>query len=95
MMIITKTKKEEVRKKFALNSKDTGSPEVQIALLTERIDNLVRHLSRFKKDYSSKRGLLKLVAQRRKLLKYLQDKDEERYKKMVEYLQSYKRNGTK
>jgi len=83
-MEVTKTTKEEIREKFALHSKDTGSPEVQIAAFTERINNLTRHLSQFKKDYSSKRGLLRLIAQRRKLLRYLKKEDGERYKKLME-----------
>jgi len=94
-MEVTKTTKEEIREKFALHSKDTGSPEVQIAILTERISNLTRHLSQFKKDYSSKRGLLKLVAQRRKLLRYLKNEDKERYEKLMENIGANKKGSVK
>lgn len=94
-MEVTKITKEEIREKFALHLKDTGSPEVQIAALTERISNLTRHLSQFKKDYSSKRGLLKLVAQRRKLFRYLKDEDEERYKKLMENLGGNRKGNVK
>lgn len=94
-MEVTKITKKEIMEKFALHSKDTGSPEVQIATFTERISNLTRHLSQFKKDYSSKRGLLKLITQRRKLLRYLKSEDEERYKKLMENIGDNKKGNVK
>ena len=75
--------KEEIVKKFRINEKDTGSPEVQIALLTERILYLTEHLKVHKKDFHTRRGLLKLVGQRREFLKYLQKKDFERYRNII------------
>jgi small subunit ribosomal protein S15 len=66
-----------------MHDKDTGSPEVQVALLTERINQLTEHLKGHTKDFSSRRGLLKLVAQRRRLLDYLKDTDLEEYRKIV------------
>ncbi len=69
-----------------LHEKDTGSPEVQIALLTSRIQNLTEHLKKNDKDHHSRRGLLKMVGQRRKLLVYLQKKDIERYRAIIEKL---------
>ena len=85
-MSVTKEDKKEVIKSFRTKSKDTGSPEVQIALLTQRINSLSLHLKGFKKDHSSRRGLLRLVGKRRGLLKYLRSKDEERYKKLIKKL---------
>ena len=85
-MALTKEIKVEVVKKFAKHEKDTGSPEIQVALLTTRITFLVEHLKTHKKDKSSRVGLLKLVGQRRRLLKYLQDKDEKTYKKVKKEL---------
>ncbi len=85
-MELSKEKKLEIIKKFGKNEKDTGSPEVQIAILTERINNLTRHLETFKKDHHSRLGLLKLVSRRRKLLTYLKNNNYERYKKIVEEL---------
>ncbi len=78
-MALDSAKKEEIISKFARNEKDTGSPEVQIALLTERIKILTEHLKKNKKDHSSRLGLLKLVGQRRRLLRYLHKKDYEKY----------------
>lgn len=75
--------KEKIIAKYKLHDKDTGSPEVQIALLTEEIKQLLSHLKKHKKDFHSKRGLLKMVAKRRKLLGYLKDEDEQRYKSIV------------
>ena len=71
---------------FQLHGKDTGSPEVQIALMTARIEYLTEHFKTHKKDHHSRRGLLKLVGQRRKLLDYLKKKDVERYKGVVQRL---------
>lgn len=71
---------------FKINEKDTGSADFQVALLTIRISELTEHLKEHKKDVSSRRGLLRLVARRRKLLEYLKGKSEERYKKVVSAL---------
>ncbi len=81
-----KEKIEKIIKKFGKHEKDTGSPEVQIALLTDEILNLQKHLEKNKKDKSSKRGLIFKVVQRRKILSYLKRKSIERYKKIVEEL---------
>jgi small subunit ribosomal protein S15 len=78
-----KDRKQEVMAKFARTEGDTGSPEVQIALLTERIKELTEHLSTHKKDHHSRRGLLKMVGQRRNMLKYLKDTDIERYRTLI------------
>lgn len=75
--------KEEIVKEFRINEKDTGSPEVQVALLTARISHLTEHLKVHKKDFHTRRGLLKLVGQRRGFLKYLQKKDFERYRSII------------
>jgi len=82
-MPLNKVKKEEVIKKYGQAARDTGSPEVQIALLTERINQLVEHLKTNKKDNHSRRGLLMLVGQRKKLLMYLQSKDVPRFQKLT------------
>ncbi len=84
--MITKEKKEEIIKKFQRHDGDTGSPEVQIALLTERIANLTKHLQNFKHDYASRRGLFKMVGERRRLLNYLKRLDKERYNKIIKEL---------
>jgi small subunit ribosomal protein S15 len=84
--MITKEEKEEVIKKFQRHEGDTGSPEVQIALLTLRIENLTEHLKSFNKDYASRRGLFKLVGERRKLLNYLKETDKARYAQLVKEL---------
>jgi len=75
--------KETLMSSFAVNDGDTGSPEVQIALLTERIKELTEHLRRFPKDNHSRRGLLKLVGHRRRLLAYLARKDNARYRAVI------------
>ena len=75
--------KQEIIEAYALHEGDTGSPEVQIALLTERINHLNEHLKLHKKDHHSRRGLLKMVGQRRGLLNYLKEKDIERYRAIV------------
>jgi len=85
-MALTKEEKEEIIKKYKLHNKDTGSPEVQIALLTEQIRRLLLHLKEHKKDVHSKRGLLKMVAKRRKLLRNLEKEDQKRYKAIVKKL---------
>ena len=76
-------RKAEIIKEFQLSESDTGSPEVQIALLTERINHLNEHLKEFKKDHHSRRGLLKMVGKRRGLLDYLMKKDIERYRQII------------
>lgn len=85
-MALVKEKKEEIKQSFKVNESDTGSPEVQVALLTESINSLTKHLQAHVKDNSSRRGLLKMVAQRRRLLDYLNRVDAERYQKLVERL---------
>jgi len=80
---MTKERKQEIINTYKRDEKDTGSPEVQIALLTERINELTEHLKEHKKDNHSRRGLLKMVGARRSLLKYLSDKDVERYRDIV------------
>ena len=80
---MTKERKQEIISTYKREEKDTGSPEVQIALLTERINELTEHLKVHKKDNHSRRGLLKMVGARRSLLKYLSDKDVERYREIV------------
>lgn len=79
-------KKTELVTKFRTHEKDTGSPEVQVALLSERINYLTDHFKTHNKDFHSRRGLLKLVSQRRRLLDYLKTKDLNRYKKLIENL---------
>jgi small subunit ribosomal protein S15 len=81
--MLTPEEKEKIIKKYKIHEFDTGSPEVQIALLTEKIKMLVLHLKAHPKDFHSKRGLLKMVAKRRKFLRYLKEKDEKRYKSIV------------
>ena len=81
-----KVRKQEIIAKYGRTANDTGSPEVQIALLTERINHLTEHLRTHKKDHHSRRGLLKMVGQRRGLLNYLMKKDIERYRAIIEQL---------
>lgn len=85
-MSITAEQKSELIKKFAQTEGDTGSPEVQVAILTTRINNLTGHFKDNKKDNHSRRGLLKMVATRRKLLDYLKSRNEGRYKALLEEL---------
>jgi len=82
-MSITDERKAELIKEYATKEGDTGSPEVQVAVLTERIKNLTEHFKGHKKDNHSRRGLLKMVSQRRKLLDYVKGKSEERYKDLI------------
>ena len=82
-MPLAREKKQEVITEYAVKDGDTGSPEVQVALLTERIRDLNGHLARFPKDHHSRRGLLKLVGQRRRLLAYLIKKDATRYRAVI------------
>ncbi|HIJ83333.1 MAG: SSU ribosomal protein S15P [Magnetococcales bacterium] len=85
-MSMTPEKKQQLIKDFATKEKDTGSPEVQVALLTERINNLTEHLRQNVKDHHSRRGLLKMVGLRRRLLAYVQRKDKGRYQKLIQRL---------
>lgn len=85
-MALPTTAKQEIIKKFGTGAGDTGSPEVQVALLTEKINQLTEHLKTHKKDDHSRRGLLKMVSKRRRLLRYLMDKNETRYKELISKL---------
>ena len=85
-MSITPERKQELVTEYATAEGDTGSPEVQVAILTERIKNLTGHFQTHKKDNHSRRGLLKLVSQRRKLLDYVKVRDEPRYKSIIQRL---------
>jgi small subunit ribosomal protein S15 len=82
-MSVTAERKQELMKEYATAKGDTGSPEVQVAILTERITNLTEHFKDHKKDNHSRRGLLKLVSQRRRLLDYLKSRDEGRYQTLI------------
>jgi small subunit ribosomal protein S15 len=84
--VLTKERKEQIIQEYALSDEDTGSPEVQIALLTHRIADLTDHLRAHKNDAHSRRGLLKLVGQRRRQLKYLQNKSPQRYRSLIRRL---------
>lgn len=84
--MITKRKKTKIIKEHKQHQKDTGSPEVQIAVLTEQIKELTVHLKKHPKDNHSRRGLLKMVSKRKRLLDYLKQEDEKRYKKIVKSL---------
>lgn len=81
-----KERKAEMMETYRVHDADTGSPEVQVALLTERIKELTEHLRSHRKDHSSRRGLLKMVGKRSALLKYLRREDQARYRKLVESL---------
>ncbi len=81
--MLTQEEKQEIMKKYAMSEGDTGSPEVQIAVLTARIAYLTEHLKEHKKDHHSRRGLLKMVGHRRRLLSYLCKKDIERYRTII------------
>jgi small subunit ribosomal protein S15 len=85
-MSITAERKQALITEYALKSGDTGSPEVQVAILTERIVNLTEHFKTHAKDNHSRRGLLKLVSQRRSLLDYVKKRDEPRYRALIERL---------
>ena len=85
-IMLTKRQKENVRKDTKRHESDTGSPEVQVALLTKQIDELSKHLKKHAKDFHSRRGLLQMVADRRKHLKYLERKNEKAYKALVKKL---------
>ncbi len=85
-MVLSTLDKKEIIEKYALHQTDTGSPEVQVALLTERITYLTEHLKTHKKDHHSRRGLLMLVGRRRRLLNYVKNKDVQRYRGIIETL---------
>jgi len=85
-MAMVAEKKQELVQKYKRHDKDTGSPEVQVALLSERITYLTEHFKTHKKDHHSRRGLLKLVGQRRRLLDYLRTADQGRYRTLIEQL---------
>jgi len=85
-MVFTGDDKGELITKYQYHTTDTGSPEVQIALLTERINDLTGHLTNNKKDFHSKQGLLRMVGRRRRLLNYLKNKDITKYRKIIESL---------
>lgn len=82
-MTITKKQKDDIIKQFATKKGDTGSSEVQIAILTAKIENLKEHLADHKKDNHSRRGIMRMVAKRRKLLSYLKNKDPEKYEQVI------------
>ncbi|MEL6318344.1 MAG: 30S ribosomal protein S15 [Pseudomonadota bacterium] len=85
-MSITAERKQELMSEYATKEGDTGSPEVQVAILTERINNLTQHFKEHKKDNHSRRGLLKMVSQRRKLLDYVKEREEPRYRELIQRL---------
>jgi small subunit ribosomal protein S15 len=85
-MSITADRKTELVKQYAVKDGDTGSPEVQVALLSERINNLTEHFKSHVKDHHSRRGLLKMVSQRRRLLDYLKSRNARRYEVLIENL---------
>lgn len=85
-MALTQERKAQIIQEFKTHENDTGSPEVQIAILTENIENLTEHLRTHKKDHHSRRGLLKMVGKRRKLLAYLKKTDVQRYSALIEKL---------
>ncbi len=82
-MVLTKERKSDIISGYRLHNTDTGSPEVQVAILSERITYLTEHLKSHKKDHHSRRGLLKMVGQRRRLLDYLKKADFDRYKELI------------
>ena len=84
--MLTKKRKVEIVKKFGKNTADTGSTEVQVALLTQRINDLTNHLKTHKKDHHTRRGLLMLVGKRKRLLQYLENQDVERYRSLIDKL---------
>lgn len=86
-MAFTKDVKRDLIRQYQQHDNDSGSPEVQIALLTERINDITAHLTRNKKDFHARRGLLMLVGQRRRLLEYLQDTDISSYRQIIEKLE--------
>lgn len=85
-MALTKESKEQIMSDFRVHESDTGSPDIQVATLTTRINELTEHLKEHKHDYSTRRGLIKMVGRRRKLLRYLSTSQPERYKSLIERL---------
>lgn len=85
-MSLTKKDKKKIIEEYAVKKGDTGSPEVQVALLTHQVKNLAKHLKGHKKDFHSKRGLLSMISKRRRLLNYLKDKNQGRFKKLAKKL---------
>jgi small subunit ribosomal protein S15 len=85
-VVLDKARKADIMKAYALHGRDSGSSDVQIALLTERINDITKHLQEHKRDHHSRRGLLKLVGRRRKLLDYLRENDPERYRDLIKRL---------
>ncbi len=85
-MALTKDRKLEIINSYRVHPSDTGSPEVQIAILSQRIEYLTQHFNVFPKDHHSRRGLLKMVGNRRRLLDYLKDQDAERYRELINRL---------
>lgn len=85
--MLAKNDKSSIIEQFRIHEQDTGSPEVQIAILTKRVNDLTEHLKQHKKDHHSRRGLLKMVGQRRRMLNYLKKTDIERYRRIVEKLE--------
>jgi small subunit ribosomal protein S15 len=85
-MVLLADRKQEIISGHQTHGKDTGSPEVQVAMLTERINQLTEHLKGHSKDFHSRRGLLMMVGKRRRLLQYLMKEDNERYRKLIEKL---------
>lgn len=86
MLLMSKIDKKAVQQKFQRHEGDTGSSDVQVALLSEKIEKLTEHLKGHRKDHSSRYGLIKMVSDRRRLLDYLKEKDEERYQKLIAQL---------
>ncbi len=84
--MLSSKKKTEIIKKFQIHKDDSGSPEVQVALLTFQIKELIKHLKKHPKDYSSRRGLLGMVNQRKRLLNYLREREPQRYEKLIKKL---------
>ncbi|NET65808.1 MAG: 30S ribosomal protein S15 [Moorea sp. SIO1G6] len=85
-MSLTQERKTEIINGYQVHETDTGSAEVQVAILTERINTLSLHLQSHKKDYSSRRGLLKMIGRRKRLLSYIRQEDQQRYQKLIERL---------
>lgn len=93
--MLTKSKKQRIIKSVQVHATDTGSPEAQVALITEKIEELTKHLKKHLKDQHSRRGLLQLVADRQSHLKYLQKKDPERYTQLIEKLELKRKDTSK
>jgi small subunit ribosomal protein S15 len=85
-MTLTKERKQEIISEFQVHETDTGSSDLQVAVLTARIERLSQHLQQHKKDYASRRGLMKLIGQRKRLLKYIRRKDPQHYQQLIQRL---------